>query len=246
MNQKRIYGEKTAINTEHIRNFYEKRAAVASVGDIGAVLLGNQNSDFLNKRNAYDQEYILPMLGITSETRVLDIGCGIGRWASFILPKCQFYCGVDFSAGMVSVAERVCQGLGGNYALHCMPATEVINQDVNFYGGLFGTVIASGVFMYINDQEVAHIIQCLSELLNIHCTIYLADPVGVSERLTLNDFSSEALQTDYSAIYRTVDEYLELCAPLFDAGFSVVKREFLPQYGESYSDTSRYYMILKR
>lgn len=246
MDEKRVYGKKVFIDTKEVQNFYNKRAAAAASGDIGTVLLGNSDPQFRNQRNVFDRDYILPMLDVGPETRVLDIGCGIGRWAGFILPHCGFYCGVDFSSEMIRVAKQVCRDLGGNSALYCMPAAEAAGQNADFYGGRFDRVIINGVLMYINDPDAELILRQLPDLLAEHCTLYLHDTVGLKERLTLNAFPSDALQSSYSAIYRTPEEYMELYAPLFDAGFSVMKREFIPDTGDHYSDTGRYYFILKR
>ena len=244
MNEKRIYGEKAQIDETHVRDFYNKRAVASAAGNAGAVLLGNQDPQALEAKNAYDQEQILPLIG--PETRVLDIGCGIGRMANFILPNCKFYCGVDFSEEMVKITKQVCQSRGGDYAAYCLSALEAADQSVDFYGGRFGTAIAGGVFMYVNDQDAEHIFQRLPGLLEEHSSVYLADPVGLQKRLTLRDFPSKALQTEYSAIYRTPEEYLDLCTPLLNAGFSVVKHGFRPRFGEIYTDTGRYLIILKR
>lgn len=246
MDENRIYGQKSLIDTKQVQNFYDKRATTSASEDISAVLLGNQDPKFLSRRNTYDKEYIFPMLEIGPETRVLDIGCGIGRWAGFILPNCQFYCGVDFSSEMVRVATQVCQRCGGNFALHCMSALETVSQNADFYGGQFDVAIASGVLMYINDSDVMKIFQRIPRLMAKHCTIYSAEPVGLKERLTLNEFPSEALQTSYSAIYRTVEEYMELYTPLFENGFSVMKQEFRPKMGDHHSDTGRHHFILRR
>lgn len=241
MEKKRIYGEKARINEHHVKEFYNKRAAT---GGSGLVLLGNQDPQMIAAKNAYDQEQILPL--ISPETRVLDIGCGIGRMADFILPKCRFYCGVDFSEEMVKLTEQVCQSKGENYAAYCLSALEAADKSVDFYAGRFGAIIASGVFTYVNDQDAEHIFQSLPELLEDHSSVYLADPVGLEKRLTLCDFPSEALQSEYNAIYRTPKEYLELCKPLLEAGFSVIKQGFRPKFGETYTDTGRYVIILQR
>lgn len=244
MNQRRIYGEKAQINETHVRNFYNKRALASASGDAGAVLLGNQDPQALKAKNAYDQEQILPLIG--PETRVLDIGCGIGRVAGFILPNCDFYCGVDFSEEMVRATKQVCQSKGGNYTAHCLSALETADQNIDFYGGRFGAIIAAGVFMYVNDQNAHHIFQRLPDLLDEHSSVYLSDPVGLQKRLTLRDFPSEALQAEYSAIYRTPEEYLDLCEPLLNAGFHVTKHGFRPKFGEAYTDTARYFVVLRR
>lgn len=241
--EKRIYGEKISINTEKMRDFYSKRAAGATPESIGAVTLGDPR--YWDEKNAYDRDQVLPMLQIGAETRVLDIGCGIGRWAGFILPNCKFYCGVDFSPEMLRVAKQVCESRGGRSALHCMSAVEAACQSVEFYGGPFEAVIIAGVLIYNNDSDVRQIFRGLPELLAEHCVIYLRDPVGRQERLTLNDYPSKSLHDSYSAIYRTAEEYMELYAPLFDVGFSVERQEFLPDMGD-HSDSGRYHFILRR
>lgn len=243
MDQKRIYGQKVSINTEQVRDFYDKRAAA---GANGSVLLGNQDPKYIDQRMAYDRDYVLPMLNVNAETRVLDIGCGIGRWASFILPGCRFYCGVDFSEEMVKAAKQTCQSLGGEFQLHCLSALDAVEQTPAFYHGRFDLIIIAGVCTYINDQDIVRFFQRLPALLAEHSTVYLSDPVGLEKRLTLNAFHSEELQTEYSAIYRTAEEYVELCKPLLDAGFSITKREYRALFGENHSDSSRYHIILNR
>lgn len=244
MNERRIYGEKAQINETHVRDFYNKRALASASGDVGAVLLGNQNPQALKAKNDFDQKQILSLIG--PETRVLDIGCGIGRVAGFILPNCDFYCGVDFSEEMVKTTKRVCQNKGGNYTTYCLSALEAVDQNIDFYGGRFGTIIAAGVFMYVNDQDAQHIFRRLPELLEKHSSVYLSDTVGLQKRLTLRDFPSEALHAEYSAIYRTSEEYLNLYEPLFNAGFHVTKHGFRPNFGETYTDTARYFAVLRR
>ncbi|MDB5364294.1 MAG: Methyltransferase type 11 [Rhodospirillales bacterium] len=44
-------------------------------------------------------------------TRVLEIGCGIGRFATALAPRVAQYRGLDVSAGMVAAAQRRCAGL---------------------------------------------------------------------------------------------------------------------------------------
>lgn len=246
MSEKRIYGKRTDIDTEHVREFYDRRAAQASSGDIGAVLLGVQDKTLLDRRNRYDQEYILPLLNIGAETRVLDLGCGLGRWAGFLLPKCGFYCGVDFSREMTRLAEQTCRQAGGAYQVYCMSAVEAAAKSPEFYGGKFGTLIAGGVLAYINDTDAADMLHNLPNLLEEKCTVYLADQVGIQERLTLRDYPSAALAEEYSSIYRTPEEYLELCRPLLKVGFTVLRDEFRPESGENYSDTRRHHIILRR
>ena len=61
-----------------------------------------------------DAERLLgPRPGMTAEKPdVLDLGCGIGRMAAALAPRCRSVLGLDVSAGMVAEARRRCAGLG--------------------------------------------------------------------------------------------------------------------------------------
>lgn len=241
MNEKRVYGDAVNIDAEHVRAFYQKRAAM---NNGVSVLLGNPEA--VMEKNVFERDEVIPKLSITKETRLLDIGCGIGRLAEMVLPYCGFYCGVDFSSAMIDAAEQVCRRAETPFALHTMSFSQIVQKDAGFFGGKFDAVLIPGVCAYINDAELSGAFQNLPNLLSDTCTLYLTEPVGLERRLSLVDFPSKELQTDYSAIYRTADEYMALYAPLFKAGFSVVEQRYWPRFGETYTDTGRWHVILRR
>lgn len=245
MNEQRIYDKMVAIDTRKVKSFYNQQAAKPQ-DKRSAVFLGSQSPDILEQKDSYWRDHILPLLGVGKDTRVLDLGCGNGRLAEFMLPSCGHYCGVDFSDEMIKGAEQTCNRQGGSFQIHCMSVVDAVAQEVAFYGGAFDLVIISGVLMYLNDPDVERIFQCLPGLLTEKCTLFVGDPVGLGRRMTLNDFPSETLHTDYSAIYRTPVEYSAFFAPLMDIGLNVIKSEFMPKFGEQYTDTARHYTILRR
>lgn len=79
----RIYGTRTDINEQEVRDFYNKRAALASSmkNPLSAVVNGEQNPEQADTRSRFDREYIVPRLDLTQNSAVLDIGCGMGRFA---------------------------------------------------------------------------------------------------------------------------------------------------------------------
>lgn len=83
----RIYGTRTDINEQEVRDFYNKRAALASSmkNPLSAVVNGEQNPEQADTRSRFDREYIVPRLDLTPNSAVLDIGCGMGD-----LPKWRF------------------------------------------------------------------------------------------------------------------------------------------------------------
>jgi len=248
--KERIYGEKISISTEHAREFWNMRAeSVASKG-LGIIMCGDQAPDVRVQSNMFDRDYIIPHIGITDSMRVLDVGCGVGRMAKMILPRCGFYCGTDFSAEMIKVAERECAGIPGvrenQYSLYPLSFGETVEKDSDFYGGRFDVLIASGVCPYINDSGLEQIIKRIPDLMCEHSVIYFQHPVGLETRLTLDHFYSEAMDAQYSAIYRTVDEYLELYSSLIDSGFTITEQGYKPRNKVRYSDTDRWYAFLRR
>lgn len=247
MDKHRIYKNKVTIDTENVKDFYNRQLEKVS-NPSGAVFLGNQDESILNEKNTYIKTEIIPRLPIKRDIRILDLGCGIGRMAQYILPRCGFYCGVDFSEKMVEAANVLCSQMASTdqFQIHCMSITDAVSKGSTFLGGPFGIILLSGVLIYLNDAEVEQVIRLLPGLLEKRCTIYWADPVGLQKRLTLKDFPSEALQTDYNAIYRTTSEYMELFEPLLQAGFTITKQTYMPKFGETYTDTARYYILLQR
>lgn len=77
----RIYGTRTDINEQEVRDFYNKRAALASSmkNPLSAVVNGEQNPEQADTRSRFDREYIVPRLDLTQNSAVLDIGCGMGK-----------------------------------------------------------------------------------------------------------------------------------------------------------------------
>ncbi len=68
------------------------------------------------------------------------------------------------------------------------------------------------------------------------------------DRLTLDKFYSEDLDSEYSAIYRTLDQYQKAIQEIMvPAQFEIVKADFLyPEQLNNRKETVQYYFILER
>lgn len=242
---KRIYTEKVEISAEDTRSFYDSRAKAMEhmANPYMAVLLGDQNPDHAVKWNQFERDFILPQLHVGPETSVLDVGCGIGRWAEQMAPLCRAYVGTDFSPEMVKTAARrlenpKCQFLNLSFQ-------EAVRHP---FDRKFNCLVICGVCMYINDAELQKCFEGLAALLDEHCVMYLTETVAVETRLTLDNQPSAALKADYSVIYRTPDEYKGYYRLLEAAGFQVVKQGYLPHLNneKGFEETDRWYTILER
>ena len=250
MNPTRVYGKKIAINTDNTRNFYNNRAK--TINDMAnpyvSVLLGDQNPEYALAWNTFEKENILPKMDINDTCNVLDIGCGIGRWAEVLIPRSGYYCGTDMSAEMIKCArernqypERKYDFL--NYGFEefcCLPQDKLPRR--------FNRLWICGVMMYINDEVLIEGMEQLLEKMEEHAKVYFTETIAVSERLALDRFYSEALKADYDVIYRTEKEYNCIYKSWLEAGFRIAEQGMLPHLNEEkeYSETDRWYTILER
>lgn len=155
----RIYGTRTDINEQEVRDFYNKRAALASSmkNPLSAVVNGEQNPEQADTRSRFDREYIVPRLDLTPNSAVLDIGCGMGRFAEMALPLCGRYLGADFAPEMIAAAEKRTAAYSDQAKYVCASFSELMSKPDSFFGGKFDCVIMLGVCMYINDTELVKI-----------------------------------------------------------------------------------------
>lgn len=246
----RIYNDNVDIKTENTRKFYDMRAEKINTMDSPymSVLLGDQNPVYSVQWNEIEKEIIYPKLGISSNTSCLDIGCGMGRWAEFVIPVCGYYYGVDFSAKMIETATKRNAHYQNKHEFECKSFNEVTEMKRKEDENRFNVVIMCGVCMYVNDNELEKGFKKFPGLLADKCRIYFTETVALKERLTLNEFYSDALKATYDVIYRTPDEYNQLYKILLKEGFNILEQDFLAHLNKEneYLETERWYTIFER
>ena len=243
----RIYGENVDIDTNNVQNFYDKRAEnLNNENPYSTVLLSDHSPELIEEQIKIEKDFIFTRLSVQSDSRVLDIGCGIGRWAEKVIPICDFYYGIDFSQNMVNTAkQRVAHFGQTNYKFDRMSFQDLISNEQS---DKFDRIIISGILVYICDNDIKECIKNLPVFLKDKCKIFIWEPCGVGQRLTLKNFYSESLNDEYNVIYRTKEEYSKLFNPLVDAGFNVSFNEYYSSLGGTvtYTDTDKIYYILER
>ena len=86
-----------------------------------------------------------------------------------------------------------------------MPIEEM---NLEKLGNNYDCIIITGVLMYVNDNNLDLVFEKINSL--SPKTIYLQESICTqNSRLSLNKFYSQELNCDYSAIYRTKNEYEE-------------------------------------
>ena len=177
-----------------------------------------QDGDLAARRDACERETVLPLLALRGDERVLDIGCGYGRWGQTLAGRVGEYVGVDFSAELLRVADglRLPRSRFQRMAAQDVSAAELGEPRP------FDLFVCSGILIYLNDADVAKLSCAIASMAAPGARVYLREPMATAERLTLDRFPSAELKQDYSAIYRTPAQCRELFGgPLRGAGFKL-------------------------
>ena len=201
----RLYGDKEDINSEKVKDFFNKRATKDSEGLYSIVLF--QDKENSEQRHEDEKNIFYENIDVSGKS-VLEIGCGVGRWAEALHGKCGSYLGLDFSEELLEIAKESYKEFD-DCKFQLMSATD-IKVDELIIKPPFDVVIFSGFLMYINDDDINIIMDEVNQICADDKKVFAMEPIShMDSRLTLKDFYSEGLESDYSAIYRTESEYVE-------------------------------------
>lgn len=247
MNQ-RIIGDKVDLDYGSIQEFFEGRGENKQLSNkYNYVLYQDDCPELAIQRDLQEKEKISHILTFEKGQRVLDIGCGIGRWGEYLLEKGLYYVGIDGSSKMIERAkENLKEFSQKNLQVGIFQDfLEVLKQSGEIEK--FDKIFVNGVFMYLNDTDYEQALRDIYSVCKEHCELYLKESMGVEKRLTLNQIYSESLTQNYSAIYRSIEEYRESFERQFGADFELVIEEQLFEDGlTNRKETTDYYFVWRR
>ena len=201
----RLYGENKDIDSNDVKNFFSERANRDLESDLSIVLF--QDKENSEQRHIEEKKLLYEHIDLSGK-KVLEVGCGIGRWAEALHDKCDCFLGIDYTEDLIEIANQTYDFDDCKFQL--MSATD-IHEDELLIEPPFDVIIFSGVLMYINDDDIKVVFEELNRIGTENKKLFIMEPIShMDSRLTLKDFYSEGLDADYNAIYRTEDEYMEL------------------------------------
>lgn len=237
------------ISADKVREFYEQRAKTYNGQNRKNItMLQDKNSHLSEKRNDAEISKLLPKLKLNQHSCVLDLACGAGRWLDAMPPNITKYRGIDFSEGMIEIARSENSRPNAEFFTgSVLEADRILSQEK----ATFNRVLIIGSLMYMNDSDILSLFGLLPSLLRKDgdALICIKASIGIDDRLPLKDFYSEELNSDYNAIYRTRDEYMNLFAPtLLTDGFTLTDEGLMFDDGSlnNRKETVQYYFILER
>ena len=234
--QTRVYTDKIEIDNNSTKEFWENRAN--NINNLQTVLLGSDKTGIeQNTRNEHEKLIVESIIKQIQNPRILDIGCGIGRWAENLINQFDSYTGVDFSEGFINFASEKF----ANYSNIKFYNNSILNLDKEILNSKFNFIICTGVLMYINDSNIFDIFKAFRRVTPEY--VYIQESISLMDaRLTLNKFESKDLQTNYNAIYRTKQEYEEY----FKTNkFDIIKTDLLldNKSGAREETTAQYWIL---
>lgn len=245
----RIKKDITNIDYNQTKSFFQNRAGkYREDNPYSVTMYQDNNAELVRMRNEKEMNKLIPRLNLSEDSKVLDIACGIGRWADR-MPDCiAEYFGVDFSEELVAIANQRNHRANISFAQGAASEIEKVLQKNG--KGKFNRVLLIGILVYLNEADVKNMFWQLERICAEHTIICVREPIGLGERLTLQNFYSDELKDDYNAIYRTRDEITGfLQENLLKKGFVVREEGFLfdeDQALNNRKETAQYYFILER
>lgn len=240
--------EAPQIDPAAVENFFSKRAEKAkTIGSLRAVIYQDKHPDLAERRDAAEKALLLPKLELQTYSRVLDIGCGTGRWTGLIAPKVDSYHGTDFSAGLVNIA-RAEHGTARNVRYSVLRSVSVSLEALGESRG-FDKIVVFGLLIYLNDQDVTETLLRLVNVAAPQCRLLIREPVAIGERLTIKEHFSDDLEQVYNAIYRTEEELLIMINEVLEpACFKLIERGYVYEQHEmnNRADTVQKWFVLER
>ncbi|HWG77236.1 MAG TPA: class I SAM-dependent methyltransferase [Steroidobacteraceae bacterium] len=131
--------------------YWEGRARrFAMQGEGLAAVCSYGMPDFYNRMIQWTQRRaLLPWLKVGAGTRVLDIGCGVGRWTRWLAARGAEVTAVDVSPTMIAEARRRAHQAG--LTAHCRFAVQdLVELDA---GGPYELVLAVTVLQHVLDEQ---------------------------------------------------------------------------------------------
>lgn len=113
------------------------------------------------------KNYLLQEIKPKNGEKILDVGCGTGRYAVFS----GNYVGIDINPGYIKYAQNKHEG-----TFQVMDAT-----DLKFLADSFDYIFTVGVFHHISDTQVEGVIREMKKVCKQGGKIFVIDPVFPSK-----------------------------------------------------------------
>ena len=206
------------LDKDKVKSFWDSRANTYQNLAFESIANLEQDPENLKLKIQLETEKVADYLGSVAGKTILDLGAGVGQWSfRFAEAGAASVTAVEYSVPLVEIGRAEAARRGITNLFFEVSAAEQFHD-----GKTYDIVFISGLYVYMNDEQAALLVSSLSEFCHPGTIVLLRDGTGIAGRHEINNRMSEHLQSLYSAVYRTRDEYLDLFA---GKGFSLLRDE---------------------
>lgn len=193
------------IDSEKVNDFWEKRALVLGNVEFESIANLEENHDDLLLKIKDETSKIFGWLPNIKNLKILDLGAGVGQWAfRFAELEAKHVYAVERSSGLVKIGRNEIS----KRSLNNISFIECAAEDFSTHE-TFDLVFISGLFVYLNPEQYNKILNNISNFLSQDGLLLIRDGMSIqNEQYEINNQYSEHLNTMYSAVYRTREEYI--------------------------------------
>jgi len=229
-----------------MNNFWEKQASqktsfIHSLSNLSADYNFSKEKNLSEKKSIED---IFRKININFDS-TLEIGAGTCQWTALLGKVSKTVLSTDTSKGMLN------KGIEYMNDKH-----KKIKNISYFFGDImeindpknspYDLIFISGLVLYLDDHNFLKMFEFLKKNTKYSSYVFLREPVGVNEKYVINNKYSEELKTNYSAIYRKEDSFIELFRK---NNFNLLTNEWLHPSGSKFnkwSETRLKLMLFRR
>ncbi len=160
----------------------------ASMNEAAMAATGSTNETGLRDSATETVQNLLELAGISSTQEVLEIGCGVGRIAKHIEPRCRSWAGADISANMLAHASERLKNFQNARLIH-LKSVGLTDVGENS----FDVVYATNMLAHLDEMDRWRYVQEAYRVLRPGGRIFL-DNMDIESDAGWSMFSKDALR----------------------------------------------------
>lgn len=202
--------KENTINPENVCNFWEQRSKKNPVGDPSSLVWFETNPALQAERIEHEKKVVFDTIKLNPSCKVLDMGGGYGQWSLRFSPYVNKVVCVELQDAFL---ER-----GREYArTQNFHNINFIKENVKDFQSNenFDRIMFAGIIQYLNDADFFTMLRHMDGMLSLGGKVLMLEPSSLlKNRYVINNKFSEALEDNYSAVYRTANEFKEAFAQI--------------------------------